>query len=371
MNKQQEARQQLSKEIEWWSRGKSYILMTLATGVGKSFNALNLISKSKLKGKGLILVPETTLQKNFKDDAYKHGFNSLVDNSDIICYASLGKYCENDYEWIIMDECHRATSDLRVEHLQKLKPKKVIALSATVSEEIELILQSVFPFEKFELSASEAMDLGILPKPEIKVIEMELDCEIDRNEFSYGKKKVKCTDREYYKKLSDSITYWKDRYEDGEVFAGNKMKQQGSERLRFLGKCKTQKVKELLREIGDERAIVFCASVDQANDLGGKLVVSSKKTKKTNEGIIDDFNNHKTDKIFACSKLVEGTNLSECKYGILIQLNNQEREFLQKLGRNLRHHSPIIYILKMINTVDDRFFGKSTANLNEEYITYD
>lgn len=370
LEKQAQARKELSEEILKWSGGKKYLFLEMATSTGKSFNTFNIISSSYKGGKILALFPEITLIDSFRLDCIKLGFQSLLEEMTLACYASLHKYVDEDWSWVIMDEGHHVISDIRIDLVGKLKFQRVIGLSATLSEDTEDILFGALPFDKFVLTASEAIERSILPEPEIRVQYVELDDSLPKNTFKYGKKEVLLTDKEYYKKLSESITYWRELYQDkGENYQKLKMLSQGSARQRFLAKCKTEAAKELILHL-NKRHIVFCGSLDQAKELNGKQLVSSERSKKTNLKMIEDFNEGKTNCLFAKSMLKEGINLKDCPIGIIIQMNNQEKDFCQMLGRCLRDSSPIMYVLLVKGTVDERFFDNSTKSLNKDYLTF-
>lgn len=368
--KQLEARIKLSQEILVWSEGKNEIFLEMSTGVGKSFNFFNIVNEDYQGGEILCLFPETPLIESFKLDCIKLGFERLLSNMTLACYASLHKYIDINWEWACLDEGHHLTSDIRVDLINKLKYRRVVGLSATLSEENEDILFSCLPFHKFSLTTSEAVERGILPEPEVRIVSIDLDDTILRNEVKYGKKVVKVSDRGYYKKLSESITYWKNRFEDeGSPFLKNKMLAEGNNRQKFLAKCKTETAKELIKTF-DTRYIVFCGSLEQAREIDAKHVVSSKTSKKVNLGMIEAFNAGKIDRLFMKNMLKEGQNLVDCPVGLVIQLNNQEKDFVQILGRLLRADNPILYILMVNDTVDTRFFNSSTKKLNKDYLTH-
>lgn len=366
------AREQLSKDILAWSKGKGHMALVLPTSTGKSFNSFNIINNTYNGGDTILAVfPETPLIESFKQDCIKLGFEHLLENMTLICYASLHKYVDQDWKYVILDEGHHGVSDIRSDLISKLRAKYFILLSATLSEDNEDILFGILPFEKFYLSVSKAIERGILPEPEIIVKQIELDDEIVRNEMKYGKNVIKMTDLEYYQALSKSVTYWREKYQkEGQAFQRNKMLSEGSARARFLAKCKTDFARELIETL-NERHIVFCGSLDQAKQLNGKQLVSSERSKKTNLKMIEDFNRGKTDSLFCKNMLREGINLVNCPVGIVIQLNNQEKDLIQQLGRCLRDSFPRLYILLVKDTVDDRFFNNSTASINEDYITFE
>lgn len=373
--KQQKAREILNREILDYSLGQRNILLELPTGSGKTGMALSIIKMYGSAGdRGLVLVPEIPLIDNFKEDAKKLGYGGIVEGWDIACYASASKYVGREYDWVILDECHRSKSDLRVAHLQDIYTKRRIALSATIDKEVEEALENIAEFAKFSVSLQEAFDRGLIPEPEIRVCYVDLDNEVKRNEYMFGKKKVLLTDQEYYNTLCKNITYWKERYEhEGKKYQKLKMLGVGGDRKRFLALCKTQKTLELLEEVKGERTIVFTGSVHQSEIIQDDYskVVSSKHNKKSNQLTIQDFNDGKFDTIIAKDMLKEGMNLKNCRYGIIVQLGNKERDAVQQIGRILRHDDPVVYVILVRDTVDDRFFNSSFGKLNDKLFNYE
>ena len=53
--------------------------------------------------------------------------------------------------------------------------------------------------------------------------------------------------------------------------------QVGSERKRFLGNIKTEEVKLLLNTLKTKRYICFCASINQAEELGKDFCIHSER----------------------------------------------------------------------------------------------
>ena len=147
----------------------------------------------------------------------------------------------------------------------------------------------------------------------------------------------------------------------------NKWLQLGSKRKRFLGECKTDAVKLLLHKIKDKRFICFCASIEQAELLGGRNAIHSNKDNSLS--IIDDFNSKKIDNLFAVNMLQEGQNLTDIEAGVIVQLDGQERAFVQKFGRSLRADDPIQFIFYYKNTRDMEYLNNVLEGIDKEYIT--
>lgn len=366
------ARKDLEREFMSWVDNKSHVVLELPTGVGKTYLSLTSINHGYRGGRILALFPEVNLIESFKKDCVKLGFGHLLENMDTACYASIGNYTDKEYEACIMDECHWCVSDLRTYHAEDIKSDRFILLSATLSEDDKSILNSVFPdIKRFYISASDAVERGLLPEPEIRIVSQSLDDTIPRNKYSFGKTSKVLTDKAYYKALSDSVSYWKDRFEnEGDSIFKNKMLQAGNRRMTFLSNCKTAIAKKIIGEF-DGRYIVFCGSLGQAKNLNGKQLVSSHKSKKDNLDLVEQFNKGETNCLFAKNMLREGVNLTNCKYGLVVQLSNKERNFVQMLGRILRHDDPVLYLIKMEDTIDDRLFFENLKNIKNKYIYYE
>lgn len=136
---------------------------------------------------------------------------------------------------------------------------------------------------------------------------------------------------------------------------------------RYLGSLKDQKAQEVLDLIKDKRYICFCSSIEQAERLGGDNSIHSKKKGSLNT--IEDFNSKEIDNLFAIGMIQEGQNLVDIEVGVIIQLDGQERAFVQKSGRAMRADEPLLFILYYKDTRDEEYLQKALEDINPDYIT--
>ena len=61
-------------------------------------------------------------------------------------------------------------------------------------------------------------------------------------------------------------------------------------------------------------------------------------------------------------------NLHNIEAGILVQLDNQEKNMIQQLGRTMRSLIPEFYILYVENTQDFTYLTTATEELNKDYV---
>ena len=381
------------------------VALQWCTGLGKSKMAIdmaNYLADKEFKEHEepfnvLLVVAETAHKSNWKIEFDRWGLKT--NNIVMECYASLKKYRNSYWDLVIFDEAHHLGSDLRMDVLTELHAQNIILLSATLPDQVMQAVTEVFgEFVTSKVTLKEAIEWGILPQPKVYLIPLTLDstypnCTIieewgkkekrvtykckfhERWEYIRNKNKypnvtleITCTQQQKYDYLSDQFEYWRSQFfKTRQEFIKNKWLQVGSKRKRFLGESKTDAVRLLLHKIRDKRFICFCTSIEQAELLGGKNAIHSKKDNSFD--IIDDFNTKKIDNLFAVGMLQEGQNLTDIEAGVIVQLDGQERAFVQKFGRSLRATDPVQFIFYYKNTRDTEYLENVLEGINEEYIT--
>lgn len=377
------------------------IALQWCTGLGKSRAAIemaNYIQDKEKEGniKILLVVAENAHKDNWKKELIKWGLKS--NDITIECYASLPKYKESWWDLIIFDEAHHLGTDLKIDILSGIITEYVILLSATLTDTLIQVLTRIFgEFKISKVSLKEAIDEGMLPQPKVFLIPLKLNSTIynctiteewgdkdkrvtykctypQRWEFIRNKRKypnvtlhISCTQLQKYTYLTEQFEYWKNSYmRSRQEYMKNKWLQAGSQRKRFLGNIKTEYVKILLKKLQRKRLICFCASIEQADYLGKDKSIHSKKSNSLE--IINAFNNKEINRLFAVGMLQEGQNLEGIQAGIIVQLDNAERAFIQKFGRTIRADSPQQYIFYYENTRDIDYLENVFEGVDEIYI---
>lgn len=353
------------------------ILLNWATGLGKTLASLRLLGEDN---RIVVLCQELSHIKNWKEELKKHG---LELNIEFYTYASMHKVEGENYD-LILDESHWCMSDLRQERLAKLNYNRIVLLSASMEPmDIGTMIQVIPGLKIHTVDMQEAIDGGVLPDPEINVLELELDT-ITKQYLHYAKRGVNgpvftCTYGTFFKTLKkarEHKNYYvvcacteKQKYDllKGEADS-IKRKAFHNERLwnvykhkileikRFLASIKTNRVEavmEMLRSQG-ERFIVFGSSIDQAKQLSD-ISIHSENSEKVNQSILEDFNNQVTDEIVTVKMLRESINLTDIDSGVIVQIDNKKRSPVQMIGRILRGKNPKIYIMAFVNTIDDDY----------------
>ena len=382
--------------------GNDNVAIQAATGVGKSKIAIDLCKECSKKYSHplrlLLFVAERAHIDNWIAEFHKWHYNG---EAEIVCYASMKKYRDTEWDVIIFDEAHHLNSALRLDVFDTLKAANKIFLSATLKDFLIFRLEeSCGPIKSIKMGLQDAFSANILPEPKIKLIPLTLDnttysetiveewgrkekrlsaeCVYkdrwkflrDKKNIPNGKLTIRCTQKQKYDYISEQFEYYKKRYMFSRNEAiKNKWLQCGSKRKMYLGLLKSKIAAEVLNKIKDKRFICFCTNIEQAEVLGGKNAIHSKKKDSINT--INKFNNKEINSIFAVGMLQEGMNLNDIQAGLIIQLDGEERAFIQKFGRTLRAESPEQYIIYYKDTRDEEYLKKALENIDTKYIKYE
>ena len=104
-----------------------------------------------------------------------------------------------------------------------------------------------------------------------------------------------------------------------------------------------------------------------AKNHNGHVISSNEKN---SQEIIDKFNSKEYKNLYTCKKIQEGANLSELDCVIMIQLDGNSKDFIQKFGRGLRGTKPEIFIFYFKGTKDEKYLETALMNIDKELIEY-
>jgi superfamily II DNA or RNA helicase len=345
-----------------------FLLLELPTGYGKTKCSLDLVKHlvaTKYKGKKvsmLLLVAKTVHKQTWQDEMKKWGgveVNTLV----VECYESLKKHQYEYYDIIVADEVHHINSDKRLDMLKTLSFGNLIGLSATVPQKLKMYLKYEYHADVVSCDLTDAIDSDILPEPQIVLLPLEVNntkatetIEINpkakgkvyHGDYSklwqYRKMKVHaiitCTPKQKLGDMNNQILFAKNRYQrTRQDFARNKWLFDCGERIKYLANLKNDIVLAILQKLKNERSITFCKTIEQAEILS-RYCIHSKN--KDSDDVYKNFNAKRINHIASVNVLNEGANLVDCKFAVFANYSASEVVGVQRLGRSLRHKSPVI-----------------------------
>lgn len=371
-----------------------FLLLELATGMGKTRLAILLINyliETKYQGKHtsmLLLVAKTVHKQTWKDEFKKWG-GINVDDLTIECYESLKKHEYESFDFVVMDEFHHLNSDKRLDLFSTLTYSNVIGLSATIPKKLKQYFQYEYSAEVVTCSIVDAIEDEVLPEPQIILYPLQLDNvrpteSIELNPKAKGKtyygtynelwkyRKMKvhaiisCTPRQRVNEYNSLILYERNRYmKTRQDFLKNKWLFDCGERIKYLANLKNNIVLSILQRLEKERTITFCKTIEQA-DILGKYSIHSKN--KDSDTIYNNFNAKKINHIVSVNVLNEGANLVDCKYAVFANYSSSEICSAQRVGRSLRHKSPVIILPYYEATREEEIVNTMVESFKEESI---
>lgn len=370
------------------------LLLQLPTGFGKSKLAIDLINylcDTKYSKQGttmLLLVAKVVHKQTWKEEFEKWG-GIKVSSVTIECYESMHKHTGKKFTFLLMDEVHHAKSEARIECLNYIQCNHMLGLSATVPRDLAFYLKRTYKAQSIKCTTSEAIDNAILPEPQIMLYPISLEntkvsetIEIGtkhKTPIKYGvfadlwkckREKVhailSCTQQQKYNELSSLIQWEKDTY----MRNRSKALEQTwlyhcGKRLEYLSDCKIPFVQAILAKIQGQRSITFCKTIPQTDRLGENCIHSKNKR---SEKIYNDFNAKLIDNITAVNILNENANLVDCKYAIFTNLSSSDLVMIQRIGRALRHPSPVIIIPYFKGTREQEIVENLLEGFNKDYV---
>lgn len=345
-----------------------YLILELITGYGKTKVAIDLINhicdrvfrNDECPTTVLILVAKTVHKQTWKDEIEKWG-GVKTDYVTIECYESLKKYEGAYFDVVVADEMQHL-SEARLEVLDTLHINEAfIGLSATIKRDMRDMFIRFHDACVIKCGLREAVDDEVLPEPTVYLMPLTLD---EKN-YTYKTKRfgkdVITTQKGYYDSISSLIEWYKNKYFNSR---NERMKNlwlsTAGKRLKWLAEQKEPIVLSLLDKFRNHKTLTFCSSIEQSERLGKYNITSKNKDSVKN---LELFNANRIKHITACNILNEGVNLTNCRIGIFCNLNSSEIVVKQRVGRILRHKSPVIILPYFKDTREEELVEK----MIEEY----
>lgn len=318
------------------SHGESRAILVSATGTGKTYASAFAVNDFKPE-KFLFLVHREQIAKQ-SVEAYKHVFSdhenfglltgNRKDFDKNYIFSTIQtmskediyhKFPENHFDYIVVDEVHKAGALSYLKVLDYFKPKFLLGMTASPERTDGFNIYDLFDNNiAHEIRLQEAMEEDLL-------------CP-----FHY----FGITDVEFEDSTVD------DDFSDFNLLASDKRVDYLIEKSEFYGYS------------GDRRkALVFCSRkreaqllVDKFNRRGYKSEVltgedSQEKRLETIDRLTNDDNPNKIEFIFTVDIFNEGVDIPEINQVLLVRPTESPIIFIQQLGRGLRKYKNKEYVV--------------------------
>jgi superfamily II DNA or RNA helicase len=350
-----------------------YLILELITGMGKTKVAIDLINhicdrvfrNYESPTSILILVSKTVHKQTWKDEIEKWG-GIKSDYITIECYESLKNYENSYFDVVVADEMQHL-SEARIDVLETIHiNESFIGLSATIKRDMRDYFIYNHKAEVIKCGLKEAVEDEVLPEPTVYLLPLSLD----KSNYTYKVKKfgrdIITTQKGCYDSISSLIEWYKNKYFNSRnERIKNLWLSTAGKRLKWCAEQKEALVLSLLDKFRNYKTLTFCSSIEQSERLGKYNITSKNKASVKN---LEMFNLNKIKHITACNILNEGVNLTNCRIGIFCNLNSSEIVVKQRVGRILRHKSPIIIIPYFKDTREEELVQKMIEEYSEDSI---
>jgi superfamily II DNA or RNA helicase len=356
-----------------------YNLVIAATAVGKTKIAIDYIEKFNNNRiirslmKILIVVPTEQLRDMDWPNELKKWKISHSINITLICYASISKVKDQEFDLVVFDELHKIT-EFNSSFLENNTVHKALGLTATYPrDKMKQYILDVYKFNIIaNISLDEAVSNNLVAPYEITIIPIELD-KVNKNVQGGNKFKPFMTTEysqyQYLTRVIDELVVTISLSHHAHPGLRVRLKHLRLQRARFLGSCESKLKAAMALYLKDiyvkhERTLIFCNSIDSA-----RIMCANTYHSKTNSDSLNAFREGKIDTLSCVNALNEGVNLSNVDNAIILQVNTSDLVLIQKIGRTLRlsddkNKISKIYILCMQNTIDVDWVNDVTKNLN-------
>jgi superfamily II DNA or RNA helicase len=388
-------RAKIQKEAEqFWKEHGSRGAVLMATGTGKSKIGVDIIVDDYNEAPNysliydLIVVPTEKLRdEGWKDEFNKWGAGDRWRHVEKTCYASLHKIKGRHFNVVILDEGHNLTK-LNSRFFKDNKVDRVLWLSATKPRDKEKIqiLKELKINPVYEITLDEAVKLGLTPPYDITIVTTKLDT---KNKYLKSGSKIKG----YFFQTEAQKYQW---YNTRCIAAPNK--QNFIDRMRFIYnlKSKSEAAKWLLENVipEEKRTLIFAGSKKEAILLCNNRFFSrpskpkplkgnesESKKEQYNSKLVEyqimmthyqgdesynAFKEKSIQRLSCIEALNEGENLNDLDICFLVQLNSNELNLWQRMGR-IRFKPGLIakiIILCCEDTQDKEWTETATLNLD-------
>lgn len=263
--------------------------------------------------------------EKLRDEGIKQEFvkwGSSFSNVKLLCYASLNKVSGIEFDLVVLDECHRITEN-NSKFFEQNKVKNILGLTATPPKEEEKValLKKLKLKIIYELPLDKAVEMGVTSPYKIKIIETLLDNTDKYIEAGSKNNRFYTTELKQYEYLSNQIRKLQFSQKGVPKFMY-------LNRMRFLYNLKSKQLvaKKLLDSLPeDDKILIFHKSVPQIEKLCTYTFHS-----KVSDRDYNLFLKGKINRLGVVDKVNEGTNIPNLDKAIIIQLNSQPRELVQR-----------------------------------------
>ncbi len=338
----------IQDSIEKYRRGGKAVQFVVATGLGKTTIAAEIVSYLRNQGLSRVLVlchsQDLSLQLEqsfwpqidksvpthvFFDGVPPKRFNGINFGTYQTLVNYLPSYKQDDFDVVVVDEAHHALSDGFLLCLNHLRPKLLIGMTATPWRGDGLSLETVFGEPIAQVSLVDGMKMGYLAKVSYKIF-----CDTIDWQNVFEKEEAKSfTIRDLNKRL----------------FIPQRDEALINDTMEVVSKTRNPKV------------IFFCSSVEHGKRVADIVNLTGLLKCRPLSGVsrveryrtLMEFSASKIQAVTAVDVLNEGIDVPDVNVIVFLRVTHSRRIFVQQLGRGLRlsPNKNEVYVLDFVSDI--------------------
>ncbi len=337
----------LANLIKMRENGKSIALVQGATGSGKS--AIGVLD-AKQMGKRVLFLAHTkelveqgvlNFEKLWQGVSVGRFYDEYNDTETFVVCASvqsiirnLEQFDPNEFDYLIIDECHHASAKSYRKILTYFHPKFTLGLTATPERADGEDLLEIFQDFAHKLDIKEAVETGVLCPVRCIRIKTNINMsDVRINGFKYN-----ALDLEETIMVPDRNNLIADTY---------------------------------IEYANGKSAVIFCTSVNHAEVISDMLCERGVKAKAVSGGIktairkqiLDDYSQRKIQVLCACDLLNEGWDSPITEVLFMARPTMSKTIYMQQLGRGMRLHKDKDFLM-VFDFVDNANMFNSAYSLH-------
>ena len=382
--------------VRKWLKSKGKGSIEAATGFGKTnmgLMSIRALLKKYPQFRILVVVPTTALKNQWQFKIDEEGFSF---NAEVHVVNSVIKH-EWVCDFLILDECHRFSSDDFSQIFNKVNYKLILGLTATFErlDGKHIIMQKYCPIID-NVSFYECLANGWVSDYKEYIVLIDVD-NIDeykalnkewvehfeffnydfnlamsmvkpgigwKNKLRYRDELYKGDDEKKKKEILSSINYHSFRFMQTmqlrKSFINNHPK-------------KIEIARKIIEARSDKKIITFSNNVKMAEAIGTGEVYTGKLSKKRSANVIEEFNMATTGVLNTCAKANEGLDVQGLSVAIILGTDSSETKARQRRGRTVRKEgdkiAEVFYII--IKDTVETTWAKNSHKTDKNYITID
>ena len=344
-------------------------ILFLSVRVGKTKIVLDSIEKDD---KVLIVYPNTSIKQSWLTDITK--FPPLSTNITFVTKASIHKYINTEWDYLILDEISMMQSDKQIKAIKTIKYNKRVAMTGVMNsktekklkEQLGLIIGITYTMEhaiKDKLVKDYRIYLHMINLSNSTFIEVD-----------WFKSKIKLSERNLYKYYTEQMDKAK-LYVDDEVdvikWTGIYNKFMGLRtNMLYNSPSLLDRTKELIKRFENKKTLIYTMRTDIADELSD----TSYHSKNKEEEVLESFKIANSGHLAVVNSINAGITIEKLNHVIFHSYVSNAETVTQQLARSLLwefegEYSKIHFIV-LKDTQMENWVDKACTSLDQRKISY-